>query len=432
MTRRLHGWGARLGACTLTLLMILLAACGTGAATQAPVSLTPTGAIAGGINTATTTTTTTAATRVQANTTAAGTAGAGAATGPAKEVKVGVVLSLTGDAQVYGTTQRNGIQLAVDEINSGNFIPGIRLVPVIEDDASKKDQGITAFEKLIRTDNVIGIIGPTLSNTAVSTNQSAQAAGVPVLGVSNTAGGIVEIGNFIFRDSLSEAQVIPNTVRVAKEKRNLRRVAIIYGNDDAFTKAGYEVFKQALRDNGIQVTTEQTYAKGDTDFSAQLTEIKGTNPDAIVASSLANEGTQILVQARQLGINAPVIGGNGFNSPAVIQNGGAAAEGLIVGAAWNPNNDTPENRKFIEAYRARFGGAQPDQFAAQAYAGVYIMAEAMKAAGPNVDRRSLRDALAGLKGVPTVLGPFGFKDNRDADHPPVVQVVQGAKFDVLR
>ncbi len=256
-------------------------------------------------------------------------------------------------------------------------------------------------------------------------------AGVPVLGISNTAAGITEQGDYIFRDSLSEAQVIPVTVKTAKDKLNLRRVAVIYGQDDAFTKSGYDVFKQALDDNGIQITTTQTYNQGDTDFSAQLTEIRGTNPDAIVASALINEATQIVTQARQLGIQSTIIGGNGFNAPALINNAGAAAEGVIVGAAWNSANDIPENKKFIEAYKAKYN-ADPDQFAAQAYSGVYIIADAMKAAGPNVDRKTLRDALANVRDVKTPLGPFKFTSGRDADHPPVIQVVKDGKFDILK
>lgn len=360
----------------------------------------------------------------------AATAVTGAAGGATKQVKLGVVLSLTGDSQIYGNPQRNAIQLAIDEVNTGGVVPGIQIQPVIEDDAGKKDQGITAFEKLIRGDQVIAIIGPTLSNTALSTNPVAQEAGVPVLGVSNTAGGIVEIGNFIFRNSLSEAQVIPTTVRTAKEKLNLRKVAILYDNGNAFTKSGFDVFKAALDANSVQIASTQTYATGDTDFNAQLTQIKGTSPDAIIFSSLA-EGAQIAIQARQLGITVPIIGGNGLNSPAYIRNSAQAGEGTIVGAAWNVSNDISENTKFIQAYRAKYN-SDPDQFAAQAYAGVYIMANAMKSAGANVDRRSLRDGLAGVKGLPTVLGTFAFKENRDADHPPVVQIVRGGKFEVYK
>ena len=426
MKRHSDGWGARAGAVLLVILLALLAACGEASSTPAPA-----GGGAGGAATAAPT-----ATTAPRATTGVATTGAAAPSpaqaGTKRQVKLGVAISLTGDAQVYGTTQRNGVQLAVEEINGGNLIPGVELVPVIEDDGSKKDQGITVFEKLIRTDNVIAIVGPTLSNTAVSADPIAQQAGVPVLAVSNTVGGIVEIGDFIFRDSLSEAQVIPTTIKTAKEKLGLKRVAIIYGNDDAFTKSGYDVFQKALQDNGIEIASTQTYAKGDTNFAAQLTAIRGSNPDAVIVSALANEGTQIVVQARQLGLTKPIIGGNGLNSPAIIKNAGQASEGVIVGAAWNSANDAPENKRFIESYKAKFANAEPDQFAAQAYAGIYILAEALRIAGPNADRATLRDAMTRVKNVPTVLGPFSFKENRDGDHPPVVQIVKDGKFDILK
>jgi branched-chain amino acid transport system substrate-binding protein len=349
-----------------------------------------------------------------------------------KEVKIGVVLTLTGDNAIYGTPQRNAVQLAVDEINAAGTVPGVKLTPVFEDDGGTKDKGVTAFEKLIDTDKVLAIIGPTLSNTATASDPIAQQKGVPVLAVSNTAGGIVEIGDYIFRNSLAEFQVIPNTVKGAKEKLKLTKVAIIYGIDNAFTKAGYDEFKKALDANGIQITTTQTYGANDTDYSAQLTAIKQTNPEAIVVSALA-EGAQIAKQARDLGIDTKVaiIGGNGLNSPAYIKNAGPAGEGTIVGAAWNISNDTEANKKFIAAYKAKYN-ADPDQFAAQAYSGVYIMAEAIKKAGANGDRKAVRDALAGIKGLTTPLGSFGFTPERNADHPPVVQLVKDGKFEVLK
>jgi branched-chain amino acid transport system substrate-binding protein len=345
----------------------------------------------------------------------------------------GVVLSLTGDNAIYGTPQRQAIQLAVDEINAAGTIPGVKLVPVIEDDGGTKDKGVTAFEKVIKTDNVLAIIGPTLSNTANAAHPIAQQAGVPTLAVSNTANGIVEVGDFIFRDSLAEFQVIPSTIKGAKGKLNLTKVAIIYGIDNAFTKAGYDEFKKALDANGIQITTTQTYAANDTDYSAQLTAIKQTNPEAIVVSALA-EGAQIAKQARELGIanTVPIIGGNGLNSLTYIKNSGPAGEGTIVGAAWNIGSDTEANKKFIAAYKAKYNNADPDQFAAQAYSGVYIMAEAIKKAGANADRKGVRDALAGIKGLTTPLGSFGFTPERNADHPPVVQLVKDGKFEVLK
>lgn len=150
-------------------------------------------------------------------------------------VKVGVVFSVTGGAAVYGSTQRNGVQLAVEELNAQS---GITYELVVEDDSSDPAQGITAFEKLINQDQVSVIIGPTLSNTAFSADPIAHDGGFPVLAVSKTAAGITEIGEFIFRNSLTEAQVIPQTIETAAAALGIERVAVLYGNDDSFTVSG--------------------------------------------------------------------------------------------------------------------------------------------------------------------------------------------------
>jgi branched-chain amino acid transport system substrate-binding protein len=343
------------------------------------------------------------------------------------QAKVGAVLSLTKGAAVYGVTQQNGLQLAAEEVNAAGKV-SIELV--IEDDASDPQTGITAFQKLINQDKVAAIIGPTLSNTAASSDPKAQEAGVPVLGVSNTAAGITEIGDFIFRDSLTEGQVIPQTIAKAKESYSLAKVAVLYGQDDAFTKSGYDVFAKALTDSAISVVATETFSKGDKNFSAQLTKIVGLAPDAIVVSALAVEGSLILTQARQAGFTGPIIGGNGFNSPTVITNAGAAAEGLVVGAAWNSASDNPENKAFLSAYQAKFGSA-PDQFAAQAYSGVKILARAIETAGSS-DRVKIQQALkTSIKDLPLPLGSFSFTETRDADHPAVVQIVKDGAFQIL-
>jgi branched-chain amino acid transport system substrate-binding protein len=352
--------------------------------------------------------------------------------GAGKEVKLGFALSMTGGAAVYGETQKNGAQLAIDEINAAAGQGGIKVVPIFDDDASQPQQGINVFNKFINADHVAMIIGPTLSNTAQVSDRIAQQAGVPVLGVSNTAKGITDIGDFVFRDSLTELVVIPNTIRIAKEKLGIKKVAVLYGNDDAFTKSGYDAFKQALADAGIEVLSEQTFAKGDRDFSPQLTQIKSLNPDALVVSALVEEASGIVSQARQLGIaqSVPIIGGNGFNSPSLIKNAGAAAEGVVVGAAWNVSSTSPLNRNFVDGYTKKYAGP-PDQFAAQAYAGVYIVYEAVKKAGSGEDRKAIRDALSQIKDFDTVLGKFSFTPTREADHPPVVQTVKDGKFVVF-
>jgi branched-chain amino acid transport system substrate-binding protein len=357
-----------------------------------------------------------------------------AAVGPAfsaETIKMGFVFSMTGGAAAYGATQKEGAELAVEQINAAAG-GGPKIAPIFEDDASVPQQGTNVYNKLINGDKVAVVLGPTLSNTAKITNPIAQQIGVPVLGVSNTAGGITEIGDYIFRDSLTEAVVIPNTIKVAKEKLGLKKVVLFYGNDDAFTKSGADVFRKVLQAEGIQILGEQTFAKGDRDFSPQLTQIKSQNPDAIVCSALVEEASGIVSQARQLGIpkTVRIIGGNGFNSPALIKNAGEASEGVIVGAAWNISSTNPLNVKFVDDYTKKYN-RPPDQFAAQAFAGVHIAYQAAKAAGTADNRKAIRDAMVKMKGLDTLLGKFSFTEGRDADHTPVVQEVKSGKFAVF-
>lgn len=356
----------------------------------------------------------------------AGPAGAGPA---AAQVKIGVAFALSGPIAVYGTPQRNGVQLAADEINAKGGINGQKLVLVIEDEQGKKEEGINVFKKLIFQDRVLAIIGPTLSNSAFAADPIANAAKVPVLGVSNTASGITDIGPYIFRNSITEADILPVVIRTVKEKRKVQKVAVMYGNDDAFTKSGYEVFKQALADSKIDVLTTETFAKGDVDFSAQLTKIRALKPDAIVVSALAEEAANIMLQARQLGLpdSVPFIGGNGFNNPKLFQIAGKAAEGTFVGGPWSIEDKNSKNLAFVDAYTKRYG-SPPDQFAAQAYDGLYIVATAVQKAETTSDREKVREAMQNLKGFAGATGPFEFKQNRDAKQDGKVFIVKGGKF----
>lgn len=348
------------------------------------------------------------------------------------EIPIGAVWSLTGDAAVYGPSQKNASTLAVEEINKSGMLGAAKIKLFTEDDRSTKEGAITAFDKLLKKDKVVAILGPTLSNSAKASNPIAQAAKVPVLAVSNTAGGIVEIGDFIFRDSLPEMFVQPNTIRQTMAKLGYKKVAVLYGDDDVFTKGGYDAFKKALTDEGVQILTTETFNKKDNDFSAQLTKIKGLKPEAIIVSALAEEAAGIMSQGRQLGIPAsvPFIGGNGFNSPKLAQLAGPAAEGAITGAAWLISNDTPGNKAFVEAYNKLYG-SNPDQFAAQAYTGVYILANAIKTAGSS-SSTAIRDAMANIKDLDTVLGKFSFDAQRNPVHSPVVQVIKNGKFELFK
>jgi branched-chain amino acid transport system substrate-binding protein len=361
------------------------------------------------------------------------------ATAFAADIKIGVAEALTGSAAQYGIPIRNGFQLAADEINGRGGVNGNKLQLVIEDEQGKKEEAMTVFKKLIFQDKVLMIFGPTLSNSMFAGGPVANGAKVVAFGTSNTANGITDIGPYIFRNSVMESDVLPVTVAAAVKHYGIKKVAVIFGNDDAFTKSGYDVFKKVLEDQKIPVTTTETYVKGDVDFKAQLTNIKGGNPDAIVCSCLAEEAANILLQARGLGIKAPFIGGNGFNSSKLFEISKLASEGTFVGSPWANTNPAPANQKFVVAYKQKYG-TEPNQFAAQAYDAMNIAAAALQAVkfsgNLETDRQTLRYALPKVT-ISGATGPFKFrpaagKDGKpagfDADQKPFIYVIQGGKF----
>ncbi len=357
----------------------------------------------------------------------------------AAQIKIGVAEALTGNAAQYGVPIRKGFELALGEINGSGGINGKKIELVIEDEQGKKEEAINVFKKLIFQDKVLMLFGPTLSNSAQASDPVAQGAKVVVFGTSNTADGITSIGNYVFRNSVTEADILPVTLKVAAQKTGLKKVAVLYGNDDIFTKSGYDNFKKALDTLKIPVTTTETFAKGDVDFKPQLTKIKSSNPDAIVMSALVAEGAPAMVQARQLGITLPFIGGNGMNSPKVFDLAKDNSDNLWVGSPWSSENPVEENKRFIAAFQ-KAHGALPDQFAAQAYDAMYIVAQALKkvklTGKLEADRTALRNALPAVQ-INGATGAFKFRQVQDKDGKPagydavqtaIVMVTKGNQY----
>ncbi len=355
--------------------------------------------------------------------------GTSAAALPA-EITVGAVETLTGDNAAYGLSIRSALELAVSEVNASGFLGGSRIRLVVMDDKADKQEGISVFTRLINDEKVPVIIGPTLSSTAFAADPIAQKAGVPVLGTSNTAKGITDMGAYVFRDSLPQAGVIPGTIAAVKEKYHPKKAALLFESTNEFSKSEADVFTAVLQQQGIQLVGSESYSKGDTDFRTQLGKLNARRPDILVLRSLVGEAIPVLQQAREIGITVPIVGGNGFNSPSVLANAKSAAEGLIVGSAWFIDSAAPKSRSFVAAYRARYG-KDPDQFGAQAYDGLYLVARAIKDAG-STDRAAIRDALARIRNQQGALGSFSFDDHRDPVHPSVTLVVKDGRFVVFQ
>lgn len=345
-------------------------------------------------------------------------------------VRIGIVQATSGgSAALYGSMQKNGAELAIEEINSSGKLTDYKLVGLHQDDGGDRGQSVNIFQRLINQEKVAVILGPTLATSAFAADPLAQKAGVPVIASSNTAPGITDMGDYIFRTSPPEGQVFPGVLAYVKKKSSPKTAAQIYGIDDTLMKSAYAVHKKALEAEGIKIIATETFQKADVDYSAQLTKIKAANPDILVIGGLAEETANIVRQARQLGIptSTAILGANAAISTKLAELAGAAAEGFTVGSGWFIQYDSPKNKAFVEAYRKKYN-SDPDNFAAQAYTSVYIVADSVKRAGGVSDLKKLRDAIAATKDLEANNGSFSFDANREPAVSPKVLVMKGGKF----
>ncbi len=344
-------------------------------------------------------------------------------------VTIGACLGLSGDILIYGESQKNGIDLAVKDVTASNYLPdGLTMEIVYEDAGATPDQAKTAIKKLIQDDRVVGIIGPTLSSQALAADPIAQKAGIPVIAISNTVPGITEMGDVIFRCSMPESSIIASTIKSSSIQGD-KEFVILWGKDDDFTVNGYRAFVDACKKLGLTIRGEEQFSRGETDFKDRLSRLIKLKPDAILVSALITEAILIVKQIRGLGYTDTIIGNNGFNTPELVTQAGADADGVMVGTAWNMTSTGMKNIDFILNYEKSYG-KKPDQFTAQAYTAVWLYADAIKSAG-STEPKAIRDALAGITNFNTPLGLFSFNQDREPVHPSVVQLIKDGKFTIL-
>ena len=345
------------------------------------------------------------------------------------EIPIGVVLALTGRIAATGTTMKNGFELALEEINRSGMLGGATLKFIIEDDGGTAEGAVAAYTKLIERDGVSAVLGPFSSSATQAAFPIAQENGVVAISPTSAARGLSALGDYLFRISLTVDALLPGGVATTQAALGYQRVATIVQAADAFSQSSDEVFKDALRANGVQVLTTETFqADGVDDLSAQLTRIKALNPDAIFISTQPPGRMQIPIQARQLGISTDIpFLVTLMTIDDVLQTGGAL-EGSISFTTWSNKADPPGNRAFVAKFREKFG-SEPGAFTAQSYASVYILAQAI-ADAKSTESSAIRDALAAID-LSTVLGHFSFDANGDAVYAPIILTVKNDQFEVF-
>ena len=343
-----------------------------------------------------------------------------------EEIPIGVVVALTGQhAEPYGFPMQRGFELAREEINR---LGGVNLTFITVDDQSTVAGAKEAVQHLVNQ-GVPAIVGLAISTHLKEAAPIAQENRVIAFSSVSSAAGLSGIGNFIFRTSLATNISVPSGVMVTQQKIGYQKVATIYDDIDVYSRSSNQVLKTVLEANGVEILTQETFKTGDTDFSQQLTNIMTVEPDALFISALSQEIAQIVAQTSKVGfpdtirVIAPDL------TMDEVQKAGDGAEGTIGFIGWSRTSDAPGNQTFIENYRAKYG-IEPEPWAAQSYATLYVLANAIKIA-QSADSTAIRDALAQTKDLPTILGNFSFNPDGDALYDQIVLVVKDGEFQVF-
>ena len=338
-------------------------------------------------------------------------------------IPIGLVVSLTGkDAEPYGLPMKRGFELAQEEINALGIGPSLMFVPA--DEQSSEEGAIAAVQQLV-DQGVPAIVGIAISDYLEDAFPIAQENGVVAFSSVSTAAGLSSIGDYVFRTGLAVDIVNPSGVMITHEKLGYGEVALIYDAADTYSTSSNDEIKKALEASGVKILTEETFQTGDTDFTAQLTNIMSMEPDALFISALSVEMTQVVIQAGDLGIQLIVPD----LTAKEIQDAGDAAEGAIAFSGWTSLSNIPGNQAFIQKYRAKYG-IEAEPWAAQSYATLYILAAAIAEAG-SADSAAIRDALAQTMDFPTILGNFSFDPNGEAVYDPIVLTVKDGKLQLF-
>ncbi|NJR40077.1 MAG: ABC transporter substrate-binding protein [Leptolyngbyaceae cyanobacterium CSU_1_4] len=305
-------------------------------------------------------------------------------------IPIGIAVAQTSNVALLGQEQVIGAKIAETFFNQQGGVNGTPIKLMIQDTAGDEQGAINAFNTLITQDQVVGIVGPTLSQQAFGADPIADRAKVPVLAPSNTAKGVPQIGDYIARVSAPVAVVAPNAVKTAlKLDPKIKNVAVFFAQNDAFSKSETETFQQTVKDQNLNLLTVQKFQTTDTDFQTQATNAMNLKPDLIIISGLAADGGNLVKQLRELGYKGLIIGGNGLNTSNVFSVCKQQCDGVLIAQAYSPELPSAINKAFRDAYKAQ-NKKEPPQFSAQAFTGVQVFVEALRA----VDRQTKLNTLA--------------------------------------
>lgn len=342
-------------------------------------------------------------------------------------IKVGEFASLTGKEANFGNSSHEGTQLAIEEINQKGGLLGKKVELLTEDDQTKAGEPANAVNKLISKDGVVAILGEVASSRSLEAAPICQQSKIPMISPSSTNPAVTQVGDYIFRVCFTDTFQGAALANFATSTLKAKRVAILTDVKSDYSKGLAKSFKEKFASNGGKVTVELDFNGGDKDFKSQLTTIKGDSPDAIFLPGYYNDVALICIQAKQLGMDIPIFGGDGWEGESLLTIGKEAMEGTYFSTHCSSEQGTPEMRAFVDAYKKRYDGKTPDAMAVLGYDSAMVLADAIKRAG-TTEEPALRDAIAATKDFAGAGGTFSINANRDADKALVFIQIKDGKF----
>ncbi|MES2738436.1 MAG: ABC transporter substrate-binding protein [Verrucomicrobiota bacterium] len=342
-------------------------------------------------------------------------------------ILIGEFASLTGKEATFGMSSHEGTLLAIKEINAAGGVLGKQLELKTEDDQSKAGEPANVVNKLISKDGVVAILGEVASSRSLEAAPICQQNGIPMITPASTNPKVTETGDYIFRVCFIDPFQGTVMANFATKTLNAKKVAVFTDVKSDYSKGLAKFFKEGFLKAGGTIAAELDFNGGDKDFKAQLTAIKSAAPDAVFIPGYYTDVALIAIQAKQLGLNIPLIGGDGWESEKLVELGGEAVEGHYFSTHYAADAASPKVTAFVAAYKKDFNNKVPDCMAALGYDSVYFLADAIKRAG-STEPAKLRDALAATKEFDAVTGKVAINAQRDAVKSAVILQVKGGKF----
>ena len=344
-------------------------------------------------------------------------------TGP---IRVGYYGDLSGRTSSFGQSTKNGVEMAADEINKAGGINGRQIQIMVEDDQGEPNKAATVVSKLVNQDKVAALLGEVASSNSLAAAPKAQEAKVPMISPSSTNPAVTQVGDYIFRVCFIDPFQGEVMAKFAVNNLKAKRAAILYDFNSDYSRGLEQFFKRSFTQLGGQVVIEKSYTQGDRDFSPQLTAIRSASADVIYVPGYYGEVGVIANQTKQLGIKAPLLGGDGWDAPQLWQLGGEALNGDYISNHYSVDDPSPAIQKFVADYKTRYGLA-PDALAALGYDAMKVLADAVRRAG-TTESTKLRDAVAHTTSFPGVTGAITINEERNAVKPAVILKLQSGRF----